>query len=122
AIWRQGNVYLITSEGGDSVRATVNPTWIDVSVGLGTWPSAVRGLIANANGNVNQIESRDHFVLTNPLNFDSLYHRFADSWRVSARDSMLTVCDGGREIESGAPGRPFFARDLETCVQEKTRG
>jgi hypothetical protein len=119
-IARHGNVYQITSEGGDSVRATVNSAWIDVDVGLGRWPSAVRGLIANANGNVNQIETRDHVVLTNPFTFDDLYHRFADSWRVSADASMLSVCNA--ESERGAPKRPFFANDLEASVREKARG
>jgi len=117
---RRANVYQITSDGGDSVRATVNPTWIDVAVGLGKWPSAVHGLIANVNGNINQIETRDHFVLTNPFNFEDLYHRFADSWRVAASDSMLSDCGG--EIEKGAPGRPFFANDLEAGVREKANG
>ena len=120
-IHRQGNVYQITSEDGNSVRATVNPTWIDVSVGLGRWPSTVQGLIANTNGNINQIRTRDHLVLTNPFNFDELYHRFADSWRVKAADSMLAVCNTELEIERGAPKRPFFAKDLEPAVREKAQ-
>jgi hypothetical protein len=119
-IARQGNVYQITSESGDSVRATVNPTWIDVAVGLGRWPSPVRGLIANPNGNVNQIETRDGVVLTNPFSFDDLYHRFADSWRVPSDASMLSVC--GRSTEVGIPGRPFYAKDLEPGVREKAQG
>ena len=121
-ISRQGNVYQMTSEAGDSVRATVNSSWIDVAVGLGKWPSAVRGLIANANGNINQLETSDHFVLTNAFNFDDLYHRFTDSWRVSARDSMLSVCNGGGAIESGAPARTFYAIDLDAGVREKASG
>ena len=121
-IRRQGNVYDLTSESGDSVRAEVNPTWINVYVGLGRWPSAVHGLIANANGNVNQIETRDHFVLTNAFNFDELYHRFADSWRVSAEASMLSVCNAEREIERGAPKQAFYAKDLEPAVREKAQG
>jgi hypothetical protein len=121
-ISRQGNVYQLTSESGDSVRATVNPTWIDVVVGFGKWPSSVHGLIANANGNVNQIETRDHLVLNNAFNFYDLYHRFSDSWRVSAGESMLSVCNGGKGIESAAPSRAFFANDLEGSVREKARG
>ena len=126
-ISRQGNVYQITSEGGDSVNATVNtPTgdtaWINVTVGLGKWPSSVRGLIANANGNLNQIEARDHFVLTNPFNFEDLYHRFADSWRVSAGDSMLSVCNAEKVIEVGIPKRSFYAKDLEPGIREKAQG
>ena len=121
-ISRQGNVYQITSEAGDSVNATVNtPTgntaWINVAVGLGKWPSSVVGLIANANANLNQIEARDHFVLTNPFNFEDLYHRFADSWRASAEDSMMSGLQPrwGRLERLSARG-PFFASDLEAGV------
>jgi len=121
-IARQGNVYQLTSESGDSVRATVNPTWIDVAVGLGQWPSSVHGLIANPNGNVNQIEARDGFVLTNPFSFNDLYHRFADSWRVSGEASMLSVCNTGKPIEVGIPKRPFYAKDLEPGIRAKAQG
>ena len=124
-IARQGNVYQITNDDGDSVRATVNSynntTWIDVAVGLGK-PSPVHGLIGNPTGNINQITTRDGFVLTPPFNFDDLYHRFADSWRVSGDASMLSACNGDREIERGAPERTFYADDLEPNIREKSQG
>ncbi len=121
-IRRQGNVYQIAGEDGDSVRATVNSTWIDVAVGLGRWPSSVHGLIANPNGNVNQIETRDGVVLTNPFSFDDLYHRFADSWRVSGDASMLSACNAEEVIEVGIPKRSFYAKDLEPGIREKAQG
>ena len=121
-IARQGNVYQITSESGDSVLATVNSTWINVAVGLGRWPSSVHGLIANPNGNVNQIETRDGIVLTNPFSFDDLYHRFADSWRVSGDASMLSACNAEKVVEVGIPKRPFYAKDLEPGIREKAQG
>ena len=52
---RRGNVYLITNQSGDSVRATLNNGWIDVSVGLGYAPRNMRGLLANPGHNVHQI-------------------------------------------------------------------
>jgi hypothetical protein len=116
-IARRGNVYLIMGQSGDSVRAVVHPTWIDVSVGLGRWPSNVRGLIANPNGNVNQIAARDGTVLTNPFPFADLYHRYADSWRVPRGESLLSVC--GKDLEPGIPDKPFYASDLEPQVREK---
>jgi hypothetical protein len=119
---RQGNFYEVTSESGDSVRAEINPTWINVYVGLGRRLSVVHGLIANAHGNPSQIETRDHFVLTNPFKFDELYHRFADSWRVSAEKSLLSVCNAETEIERRAPTRAFYAKDLETPVRERAQG
>ncbi len=121
-IARQGSVYQMTSESGDSVRATVNPTWIDVSVGLGRWPSSVHGLIANPNGNVNQLETRDGVVLNNPFSFEDLYHRFAESWRVSSDASMLSACNGGKDIEVGIPKRTFFAADLEPGLRGRANG
>jgi hypothetical protein len=126
-ISRQGNVYQITSEAGDSVNATVNAStvntsWINVAVGLGKSPSAMYGLLANSNGNVNQIEARDHFVLTNPFSFEDLYHRYSESWRVPAAESMLSICDDGKGVESGAPTAAFFANDLEPGVREKASG
>jgi len=121
-IARQGKIYQLTSEEGDSVRATVNPTWIDVAVGLGRWPSSVHGLIANPNGNVNQIQARDGFVLTNPFDFNDLYHRFADSWRVSGDASMLSACNAERGVEVGIPKRAFYAKDLEPSIREKAQG
>jgi len=117
-IVRRGNVYVIMGQSGDSVRATVNPTWIDVAVGLGRWPANVRGLIANPNGNVNQIEARDGTVLTSPFSSEDLYHHYADSWRVAPRESLLSVC-GDKEIERGIPGKPFYASDLEPNVRDK---
>jgi hypothetical protein len=120
---RQGNVYQIVGEDGNSIRATLNSyntnRWIDVSVGLGRWPSSVKGLIANVNGNVNQIATRDNFVLTNPFNFDELYHRFADSWRVPAKESMLSPCNPERGIERAAPKQIFYVKDLGAAVREK---
>jgi hypothetical protein len=122
-IRRQGNVYQIASESGDSVRAEINPTWINVYVGLGRFGSSVvHGLTANVNGNANQIETRDHFVLTNAFNFEELYHRYADSWRVSAEKSLLSVCNADTEIEGRTPTHAFYAKDLEPALRESAQG
>jgi hypothetical protein len=119
-VWRTGNVYIITSQSGDSVRAEVNATWINVSVGLGHSSANVRGLLANADGDVNKIATRDGKVLTNPFSFEALYHPYADSWRVASNESLLSVC-GDRNVERGIPRRPFYANDLEPRVYERTR-
>jgi hypothetical protein len=100
------------------VRATVNPSWIDVHVGLGNCSAEVKGLLANANGNVNQIAARDGTVLTNPFNFEQLYHHFADSWRVSPKESLLHTC-GDKDLKIGIPEKPFYARDLDSKIYER---
>lgn len=122
-IRRRGNQYLVFGPEGDSVNTTVNSdggtTWLDVSVGLGRWPSDVRGLIANVNNNVNQISTRDNIVLTNPFKFDALYHRFADSWRVAASDSLLAACGPGLAVKPGVPSRIFYAKNLNRELQAR---
>jgi hypothetical protein len=118
-IWRSGNVYTIMSELGDSVRATLNGTHINVSVGLGRWPSDVRGLLANADNNVNLVAARDGKVLARPFQFADLYGHYGDSWRVPPGESLLTPC--GEKTESGKPARPFFAHDLERTVHDQAR-
>jgi hypothetical protein len=117
-VTRRGNVYFITSQSGHSLRATVNPRWIDVLVGLGNCSAEVKGLIANADGNVNQIAARDGTVLTNPFNFEQLYHPFADSWRVSPKESLLHTC-GDQDLKIGIPRKLFYARDLDLKVYER---
>jgi hypothetical protein len=122
---RRGNVYVIRGESGDTVSVVLNDNgknkWINVSVGLGhSPPTKVSGLLANANGNVNEIETRDGIVLTNPFSFEDLYHRYADSWRVPLNESLLSVC-GERGIESGIPTKIFYANDLDPAVYERTR-
>ena len=119
-IWRTGNLYVVTDQTGNSVRATVNPTWINVSVGLGRWPVTVHGLLANANDNVYQIATRDGAVLTSPFAFEDLYYRYADSWRVPAKTSLLSPC-GLKDIERSAPEITFYANDLDPTLAEKTR-
>jgi hypothetical protein len=117
-VTRRGNVYFITNQSGYSVRAAVNGSWIDVVVGLGNCSAEVKGLLANANGNVNQIAARDGTVLTNPFNFEQVYHHFADSWRVSPKDSLLHTC-GDQDLKIGIPEKPFYARDLDSKVYER---
>jgi hypothetical protein len=105
---------------GDSIQAVLNPTWINVTVGLGRWPAKLLGLLANADGNVNKIAARDGTVLTNPFSFDDLYRRYGESWRVPAGESLLSACGEGN-VEHGNPGRIFYARDLDRKDYERTR-
>lgn len=119
-VFRTGKVYLVIDQSGNSMRAVMNGTWIDVSVGLGMWPTEVRGLLANANGNVNELETSDGTVLNTPISFDNLYGRYGKSWRVAPADSLLSDC-GSKAIESGIPTKPFFARDLAPNIYNKAR-
>jgi hypothetical protein len=117
-ISRAGNVYLIRGPNGESVRAELHDEWIDVSVGLGRKPFQVRGLLANAKNNVHQVATRSGAVLTWPISFKVLYHRYGDSWRVKRGASLL--CKAKR-VEHRNPTKPFYAEDLKKKVAQRTR-
>ncbi|MFZ3323198.1 MAG: VWD domain-containing protein [Usitatibacter sp.] len=105
---RTGNVYSISDEHGNRVRATLNSTWIDVAVGLGLAPhSAVRGLLGNPRGNGRELVTADRVVLKAPVLFHDLYSVYAESWRVLPKESLFTG-----ETKSGIPTKPFYASDL----------
>ncbi|WP_277043063.1 VWD domain-containing protein [Caballeronia mineralivorans] len=118
-VFRKANVYTVLAVSGDSARAEMNGTYINVSVGLGNWPSKVRGLIVNASGTVNEVVARDGAVLISPFAFEKLYGHYADSWRVSQSESMLGAC--GENILRGVPKKPFFATDLPPKLAKRNR-
>lgn len=114
---RNGNSYLIRGPRGDSVVAQLFPTWIDVSVGLSRSASSVRGLLANANNNVHQVQERNGLVLTWPVSFAVLYGSYGDSWRVAPGKSMLC----GHKVTPSNPTGPFHARNLGPVVARRAR-
>jgi hypothetical protein len=121
---RAGQTYTITDQSGNSVQAVVHATWIDVTVGLGTWPEKVAGLLANADGNVNQIATRPvatggGTVLTAPFAFAPFYQSYGDSWRVPPQESLLSPC--GQVVEARNPQIPFYAINLDPALYNQTR-
>lgn len=116
---RSGDVYVITSPSGDTVRAEVRPAAIDAYVALGVSAGTVTGLLANADHDVNKIAASDGTVFTQPFSFDDLYQHFGESWRVPSNESLLSVC--GAQTEDGNPGQPFFAEDLDPTTYQSAR-
>lgn len=107
-ISRLGNVYTISSESGDQVRATLNSTWIDAAVGLGFSPRPnVRGLLGNPLGNARELVTSAGVVLKAPILFQDLYGSYAESWRVPPRESLFTG-----ETRFGIPAKAFYSTDL----------
>jgi hypothetical protein len=116
---RIGDTYVITDESGNSVRAVAHAGYMDVSTGLGTWPTAVRGLLGNPDGDVRRLEASDGTQFSVPLSFDDLYYRYGDSWRVAPADSLLSPC--GDKVEVGNPTKPFLADDLAPEIRQRAR-
>lgn len=118
-VLRTGNVYHVFAASGDSIGATLNGSYIDVAVGLGRWPSKVRGLLANADGKVTDVAAADGAILAAPFAFEALYGHYAESWRVDPKRSLLAAC--GREVKRGVPRKPFFASDLNQELAKRTQ-
>jgi hypothetical protein len=118
-VMRKGNTYIVRGPSGDSIRAMDNTKYIDVTVGLGRWPSNVRGLLANAGQGNNSIATSNGNVLTSPFSYEVLYGSFAEGWQVPSTESMLSAC--GRGVERGVPKKLFFAKDLDPRLAARTR-
>ena len=110
-ISRRGNLYAITSENGDSVRAVLNGAYIDTHVGLGHGAQQPRGLLGNPNRNASQLVTSNGVVLTEPVAFADLYHAYADSWRVQPSQSLFSEAT---TIKAGIPNTLFFANQLNS--------
>jgi hypothetical protein len=119
-ILKRDQTYLIRDAAGDSVQAAVIDPYINISVGLGRWPSDGRGVLANAREDVHLIAARDGAVLSAPFSFQPLYHHYAESWRVGAEESALAGCGEGK-AEPGLPRVPFYANNLPPDTHKKAR-
>lgn len=117
-IHRVGNVYFIADQAGNSARVTVHSNYLNVDVGLGTWPAKVRGLLGNPDGDVKRLEARDGTQFTIPISFEDLYNRFGASWRVTPMTTLLAACD---RVNSGNPAAPFFADDLDQDLRKRAQ-
>lgn len=115
-IHRVGNVYYVRDSSGNSIRVRFNSGYTDLNVGLGTWPTTVRGLLGNANNNPSQLQGRDGTVYTFPISFSDLYNRYGASWRVSPFASLLSVCS---PVSAGNPSAPFFAANLDPQLRQQ---
>ena len=109
AVVRRADTYVVLDPNGHTMRATMHPTNIDVTVGLGRWPMHVSGLLANQDS-VRVVAARDGTTLTSPFAFEQLYGHYRQSWQVRPRESILSDC--GRAPAAGPPAAPFFVRDL----------
>jgi hypothetical protein len=114
SVSRQANVYLIRDRHGDSVRAAPNSylgvSYLDTWVGLGRWPTTVRGLLANAGNHANAVESSGGTVVTAPFSFGKFYKQYGNSWRVTPAQDLLSAC--GTKFASGNPTENYEASSL----------
>jgi von Willebrand factor type D domain len=122
-VTRTNNTYVVKRQGGESVRIAERTYYVDlldVTVSLGSGPGdPVRGLLGNATGTTtDDIVLRDGTVLPQPVSFQDLYGRYAESYRISPRESLFGE---GREIAPGVPDRPFYANNLPKELYDPAR-
>jgi hypothetical protein len=56
-----------------------------------------------------EVAARTGKTLAAPFVLNDLYHEYADSWRVPAKESLLSVCSD-RKVETGIPTQTASAR------------
>lgn len=118
-IKRTGNIYVAIDQNGNSMRADLNGTYMNVSVGLGRWPTQVRGLLANPGNNPSKLMMRTGQVLTAPFAFDALYGKYAQGWRGGGAGSPLRAC--GTKGSFSTPNRTLYASDLPVQLANRAR-
>ena len=113
------NAYAIKSPGGDIVRAEVNASWINVSVGVAP-DSNVRGLLGNANGDTtDDIATQNGVVLVQPVSFVDLYQTYGDTWRVLP--SSRCYRSAGTGTLNAATPRSHFTRPISILINRRVR-
>lgn len=116
-ITRSGSQYVVTDPQGDSMSATLNPGYVDVHVGLGSYPQPVVGLLANAPGTTDALRTSTGLVLPIPVDLSTLYGVYGDSWRVPDGQSLVAVC--GDKTQNSDPKAAFWADQLPKAVFDK---
>jgi von Willebrand factor type D domain len=107
-VTRTGNSYVVTDPQGDSMTANMETAglgnYIDLYVGLGTYPEPVVGLLANAPGNNNALATSTGTVIPIPLSFSQMYQQLGNSWGVPASAALTAACpDEGQAADPSAP-------------------
>lgn len=114
-----GNSVVVQPMVGTSSSGTTH--YMNATVGLGTWPVKVSGLIASGPGNnVDSVETSTGTVLRGPeYPFTPYYNDYGDSWRVPARQSLLSAC--GIKPAVSNPTAPFSAANLPAKVLQTAK-
>jgi hypothetical protein len=122
-----GTTYLIKNAGGDSVSAaistTTSPKYINATVGLGTWPEPVHGLLANAPGSTNPtaIETSTGTVLTAPYSFSEFYGTYGKSWQVSTTGKQDLLMPCGPAPTASDPNNVFYEDELPPAIDQQAQ-
>jgi hypothetical protein len=106
-LMRVGELYVVTRQTGELVRAQLYNGWMDITVGLGHRKRvSAHGILASPAGTA--LSMRDGTVLKEPVSANDLYQRYAKSWLVQPAESLFAE----HPIEFAAPAKLITAADL----------
>jgi hypothetical protein len=115
-LMRVGQLYAVTRNTGELVRAQLNNGWMDLTVGLGHRArSSAHGIMASPTKTA--LSLRDGTMLKAPFSADDLYQRFARSWLVPSNESLFTE----HPIAFAAPAKLITSADLDPQDAAKAR-
>ncbi len=103
------NEYTIVYGSGEQVKVGVFDGFINVCAFLNDTraPGTVHGLLGNADGATgNDLALRDGTVLPQPIEFDTLYGAYADSWRITEDISLFDRASGETTDDFQDPSYP----------------
>jgi hypothetical protein len=122
-IARSGTQYVVMDPQGDSLQADFQTLgggkYIDDYPGVGSWPQPAFGLMANAPGTNNELQTSTGVVLPTPVSLNTLYTVFGDSWRVPDSQALTAVC--GDKVVDSDPTAPFWADELPQTVEAQAQ-
>jgi len=114
--FRSGDIYVVSRDTGELLRAQLYDGWMDIEVGLGHRPrSSARGILASPSRTA--LQMRDGTTLAEPVSTNDLYQRYARSWLVEPKESLFA----DQTVKFAAPARTFFAKDLDPQAFAKAR-
>lgn len=104
AVVQSGNKYTLFWSSGERLEVQSHGTLLDIFVSVPEERRGqLRGLLGTYDGDqTNELQLRDGEVLPSPIDWDDLYGKFADSWRVDDARSLFDY--------EGGLGTSFYQR------------
>jgi hypothetical protein len=121
----QGSKISINHPDGEAhLDVWLNGTYINTQFFASTATSPnVAGIFGNFNNNpADDIQTREGVVLPQPVSFNDMYRKFADSWRIHGAESTFDYAQGMSTqsfTDLAFPGKPLSKADINPAELAK---
>jgi len=121
------NLYLILWPDGTVAGVTDYGRFLNFGIEISpSYGGSLSGLLGNFNGNPDDdVTTKNGDVLIEPIDFDSLYYQFGDSWRISQEESLFRYAADSSTLTytiANFPERPIRLKDLDPEVRAHAEG